>query len=48
MVGPARHSYDPRRVCLVSLPKLHLGPRKREAGVYLSGALFAAGCAYPP
>jgi hypothetical protein len=34
-----RGTYDPRRVCLVSFPKIDLGPRKREWGVYLSGAL---------
>ncbi|GAA6029778.1 hypothetical protein JCM8097_001045 [Rhodosporidiobolus ruineniae] len=34
---------DPRRVCLISLPKLHLGPRKREFLVYFAGALFAFG-----
>ncbi|GAA5880757.1 hypothetical protein JCM16303_004340 [Sporobolomyces ruberrimus] len=36
-------SADPRRVCLIRLPKLHLGPRKREFLVYLAGALFAFG-----
>ncbi|GAA5965775.1 hypothetical protein JCM3765_007343 [Sporobolomyces pararoseus] len=36
-------SGDPRRVCLIRLPKLHLGPRKREFLVYLAGALFAFG-----
>ncbi|ORY91664.1 hypothetical protein BCR35DRAFT_298918 [Leucosporidium creatinivorum] len=34
---------DPRRVCLISLPKVSLGPRKREFLVYFSGALFAIG-----
>jgi len=34
---------DPRRVCLIHLPKVSLGPRKREILVYLSGALFAIG-----
>ncbi|KAK4055738.1 Vacuolar protein sorting-associated protein 68 [Microbotryomycetes sp. JL201] len=34
---------DPRRVCLVHLPKISLGPRKREFLVYFSGALFALG-----
>ncbi|GAA5986426.1 hypothetical protein JCM11641_000995 [Rhodosporidiobolus odoratus] len=36
-------STDPRRVCLISLPKVHLGPRKREFLVYFAGALFAFG-----
>ncbi|GAA5892849.1 Vps68p [Sporobolomyces salmoneus] len=36
-------SGDPRRVCLIRLPKLHLGPRKREFLVYFAGALFAFG-----
>ncbi|KAM0755049.1 UPF0220-domain-containing protein [Meredithblackwellia eburnea MCA 4105] len=35
--------HDPRRVCLISLPTISLGPRKREFLVYLSGALFALG-----
>lgn len=35
--------HDPRRVCLISLPTISLGPRKREFLVYFSGALFAAG-----
>lgn len=48
MVNPPHRSYDPRRVCLVQLPKIHLGPRKREAGVYISGALFAIGCPSAP
>ncbi|GAA97549.1 uncharacterized protein L969DRAFT_42600 [Mixia osmundae IAM 14324] len=38
-----RSSYDPRRVCLISLPRITLGPKKREFGVYASGALFAIG-----
>ncbi|SCV70906.1 BQ2448_3668 [Microbotryum intermedium] len=33
--------HDPRRVCLVSLPKVALGPRKREYLVYFSGALVS-------
>ncbi|BGP14981.1 hypothetical protein JCM10213_007215 [Rhodosporidiobolus nylandii] len=36
-------STDPRRVCLISLPKVNLGPRKREFLVYFAGALFAFG-----
>ncbi|GAA5868165.1 hypothetical protein JCM8547_003365 [Rhodosporidiobolus lusitaniae] len=36
-------SGDPRRVCLISLPKISLGPRKREFLVYFAGALFAFG-----
>jgi hypothetical protein len=36
-----RSTYDPRRVCLVSFPSIDLGPRKREWGVYLSGALVS-------
>ncbi|SGY79555.1 BQ5605_C008g05162 [Microbotryum silenes-dioicae] len=35
--------HDPRRVCLISMPKMALGPRKREYLVYFSGALFALG-----
>ncbi|SCZ98669.1 BZ3500_MvSof-1268-A1-R1_Chr7-1g09236 [Microbotryum saponariae] len=35
--------HDPRRVCLISMPKIALGPRKREYLVYFSGALFALG-----
>ncbi|KAG0141295.1 hypothetical protein CROQUDRAFT_664017 [Cronartium quercuum f. sp. fusiforme G11] len=35
--------YDPSRICLISLPKLDLGSTGRKTGVYLSGALFAAG-----
>ncbi|GAA6001361.1 Vps68p [Rhodotorula paludigena] len=34
---------DPRRVFLISLPKITLGPRKREFLVYFAGALFAFG-----
>lgn len=37
---PLRSS-DPRRVCLIRLPKLNLGPRKREFLVYLAGALVS-------
>lgn len=33
-----RATYDPRRVFLFDFPKLSLGPKKREIGVYLSGA----------
>ncbi|KAI5481164.1 hypothetical protein MNV49_005599 [Pseudohyphozyma bogoriensis] len=43
MAVPLRRA-DPRRVCLISLPKINLaGPRTREVLVYLSGALFAIG-----
>ncbi|KAL7413876.1 hypothetical protein BDY24DRAFT_388420 [Mrakia frigida] len=38
-----RAAYDPRRVFLFDFPKLSLGPKKREIGVYLSGAFFAIG-----
>ncbi|GAA5871401.1 hypothetical protein JCM5296_006137 [Sporobolomyces johnsonii] len=34
---------DPRRVCLIRLPNIALGPRKREFLVYFAGALFAFG-----
>ncbi|GAA5821906.1 hypothetical protein JCM11251_004772 [Rhodosporidiobolus azoricus] len=36
-------SGDPRRVFLINLPKINLGPRKREFLVYFAGALFAFG-----
>ncbi|GAA6023078.1 hypothetical protein JCM10207_007712 [Rhodosporidiobolus poonsookiae] len=36
-------SGDPRRVCLIQLPKISLGPKKREFLVYFAGALFAFG-----
>ncbi|GAA5894921.1 hypothetical protein JCM6882_008245 [Rhodosporidiobolus microsporus] len=36
-------SGDPRRVFLINLPKISLGPRKREFLVYFAGALFAFG-----
>ncbi|KAL7422085.1 Vacuolar protein sorting-associated protein 68 [Cryptotrichosporon argae] len=35
-----RATYDPRRVFRFSLPRLELGPKAREVGTYLSGALF--------
>lgn len=40
-----RHSYDPRRVCLLPLPPLPRWVRsnKRSFGIYLSGALFSLG-----
>lgn len=37
---------DPRRVFLISLPKITLGPRKREFLVYFAGALVRS--AGPP
>ncbi|PWN89424.1 UPF0220-domain-containing protein [Acaromyces ingoldii] len=38
-----RHSYDPRRVCLLPFPALprFLRSNKRSAGIYASGALFS-------
>lgn len=38
-----RHSYDPRRVCLLPIPALprFLRSNKRSAGIYASGALFS-------
>jgi len=36
------HSYDPRRVFRISLPKLPYIKHKRTVGVYLSGILFAS------
>lgn len=40
-----RHSYDPRRACLLPLPPLPRWVRsnKRSFGIYLSGALFSLG-----
>lgn len=40
-----RHSYDPRRVCLLPLPAMPRWVRgnKRSFGIYLSGALFSMG-----
>jgi hypothetical protein len=37
--GPT--SYDPRRVFLFDFPKLKLGPKKKEIGVYAAGALVS-------
>jgi hypothetical protein len=34
-------SGDPRRVFLLRLPKISLGPRKREFLVYFAGALVS-------
>ncbi|MBW0477210.1 hypothetical protein O181_016925 [Austropuccinia psidii MF-1] len=42
---PTRNNakYDPARLCVISFPRVDLGAGGRKAGVYLSGALFAAG-----
>ncbi|BEJ16179.1 hypothetical protein CspHIS471_0507840 [Cutaneotrichosporon sp. HIS471] len=37
-----RATYDPRRVFRFSLPKIDIGPKAREVGTYISGALFTA------
>ncbi|KAL1407421.1 Vacuolar protein sorting-associated protein 68 [Vanrija albida] len=35
-----RAQYDPRNVFRFSLPRIEVGPKAREVGTYISGALF--------